>query len=154
MTRQKSETDLKRHPIQLIKLSVRELSIRSNVPPDAGLQADSESCSIKIGSTDYDDDQKVIIVSIRLESGTGSSDVEAPFEMEIELVGFFQVDENRFPVERLPDWARHNAPYILLPYLREHAYSLSARCGFKPLLLPLLELPTIKIQEPKGTQES
>jgi preprotein translocase subunit SecB len=140
---------MKLHAIQLLSLGVRELSISSNVQPSPDVGADTHSCSIKIGSTDYNRQEKTIGVSLRLESGTDPNETEAPFVMKIELVGLFQVDESLFPVEHISDWATQNAPFILFPYLREHAFGLSSRCGFQPLLLPLLEVPTFQIEQPK-----
>ncbi len=149
MKKAKPGLDMKPHPIQLTSLGVRELSIISNVAPDADIEANVSTCSIKIGSTNYDNKDKTIAVSLRLEVGTGNEETEAPFIMKIELVGFFEVDESRFLVEHVSDWAFKNAPFILFPYLREHAFGLSARCGFKPMLLPLLEVQTFKIDKPR-----
>ena len=70
---------------------------------------------------------------------------ETPFSMKIELRGEFRINEREFPIDKIDDWARKNAPLILLPYLREQAFSLTARCGFKPLVLPLFVVPTFSI---------
>lgn len=138
------------YPVQLISLGVKELSIKSNVQPDVDVEADASKCSIRIGSTDYDKKEKVIVVTLRLELGTSPNETDSPFTMKIELVGFFQVmDEIHFPIQHISDWANQNAPFVLYPYLREHVFGLSARCGFKPLILPLLEVPTFKIDKPK-----
>ncbi len=136
------------HPIQLVRLGVKELFIRANVPPDTERGTNPVECLVEVGTTSYDTDQKIIGVSLRLELGTNENDTEAPYAMRVELVGFFQVDEDRFPMEQLSHWTEHNAPLILYPFVREHAFGLSSRCGFRPLLLPLLEVPTFKIEKP------
>ncbi|MFA6221450.1 MAG: protein-export chaperone SecB [Desulfomonilaceae bacterium] len=137
----------KSHPIQLIKFGVRELFIQSNIPPDVNVTADPDSCDIRTSSSPYDSKTKRIMVSIGLKLGVEKDKSEVPYTMRIELIGIFEVDESRFSPEHVPDWAKKGAPLILFPYLREHAFGLSSRCGFKPLLLPLLEVPTFKIEE-------
>ncbi|MEI8183848.1 MAG: protein-export chaperone SecB [Desulfomonile sp.] len=151
MKKNDSGSDARLHPIQLVTLGVKELFIRSNVPPDMAVGAIAEKCSLKVSSTSYNKKEKKILVSLTLESGIDTKETEAPYAMKIELVGIFEVDETRFSAEHIPDWAMRGAPLILFPYLREHAFGLSSRCGFKPLLLPLLEVPTFKIDKPKQT---
>ncbi len=133
------------HPIQLINLGVRELFIQSNRPPDLTVTAEPDACSIKVTSTPYDSKEKHIMVSLKLELGIGPDESKLPYAMRIELIGVFEVDDTRFAVEHVADWAMRGAPIVLYPYLREHAFGLSSRCGFKPLLLPLLEVPTFTI---------
>ena len=142
-----SEATPKLYPVRLINLGVRELSIVANEPPDIAIGANVQDCTIRIGTTNYDPENKTIQVSLVLESGTRLEEKNAPFKLRVELVGLFAVEESLFPVKHISDWATKNAPFILYPYLREHAFGLSSRCGFKPLILPLLEVPTLKIQE-------
>jgi preprotein translocase subunit SecB len=63
----------------------------------------------------------------------------------VEILGRFSIDTKAFPVEHVPEWARTNAPIMLFPYLREHVYSLTLRAGFKPAVLPLITVPTIRV---------
>lgn len=145
----KKDPKLTPHPIQLLHLGVKGLYIRSNRPPDMNTTINPEDPTIKISTSPYDEKQKKIAVSITLETGMDTKKTQAPYAMKIELVGIFTVDEARFAPKNVPDWAKRGAPMILFPYLREHAFGLSSRCGFKPLLLPLLEVPTFKIDKPK-----
>jgi len=147
--KQAANAKLKPHPIQLVNLGVKELFMRPNRPPDVTVTVDPKDCSIKVYSTPYDSKAKTIAVSLKLESGIEADKSKAPYAMKIELIGIFEVDEKQFPVEHVSEWAMTGAPFILFPYLREHAFGLSTRCGFKPLLLPLLEVPTFKIEKPK-----
>jgi len=149
MKKSTSAEKLKQHPIQLVNFGVKELFIRSNRPPDVTISAEPGECSIGISSTPYDSKEKKILVSLRLESGVEADKSKVPYSMRIEIIGIFEVDEAQFPVEHISDWAMKGAPLILFPYLREHAFGLSSRCGFKPLVLPLLEVPTFKIEKPK-----
>jgi len=141
------------HPIQIVDFGVKELFIRSYRSPDVTVGAKIEECSIRTAARPYDSKGKTIAVSLILESGVDADKRKVPYAMKIEILGIFGVDESRFPVEHISDWATNNAPLILYPYLREHAFGLSSRCGFKPLVLPLLEVPTFKIEKPKPTRK-
>jgi preprotein translocase subunit SecB len=145
-----SEESLKLYPIQLANLGVKELSIRAHVPPEGGdVKIGLKDCSIIAGHGDYDVQEKTIAVSLRLEAGGKEDDLVT---IKIELMGLFIVDEKRFPINRISEWASRNAPVILYPFLREHTYALTARCGFRPLTLPLVVVPTFKIDKPKQTK--
>jgi preprotein translocase subunit SecB len=141
-----AESEVEEHPIQLRSLNVRELHAKTHIPPDAIEDVDVGAYSISVGHSDFDEKIKNIQVGVKLEAGSDDPD-DAPFSLTIELVGDFQVDDERFPVDHLDNWARENAPYILLPYLREHVYALTARCGLEPMILPLAVVPTKKQTE-------
>ena len=135
----------KLHPMQLLSLNVRELSIVANVPPDISVGVDAQGdCSISTAQSEYDREDHTISIAMRLEVGIEESEKISPFSMKIEIVGDFSVDEENFPPESVDQFARMNAPFILLPYLREQAYSLTAKCGFRPILLSLTEVPVIE----------
>jgi preprotein translocase subunit SecB len=135
------------HPIRLVDLGVRELFIEAHVQPDVSIVAELASCSITVSHMPYDTEQKRIVVSLKLDLGSEEGKPKAPYSMRIELIGIFEVDEDKFPVEQIEDWAIKGAPLVLYPYLREHAFGLSSRCGFSPLLLPLVVVPTFKIEK-------
>jgi len=135
----------KPHPIQLISVNVKELYIKPNVSPDISVGvAEGNVCSISVGHSEYNTENHTIVTFIKLEIGEEGKESNTPFNLKIELVATFEVDETRFAVEHLTDFARWNAPFIMMPYLREHAFSLSSKCGFKPIILPLTEVPTNK----------
>jgi len=140
----------KPYPIQLLQIGVRELWIQANTPPAVSTEIELKDCAIYAGHSPYDKSSNTIVISIKLELGKGKDD---PVSMRIELRGLFHVDEQAFPIKALPQWALGNAPVILLPYLREQTYALTARCGFKPLVLPLVEVQTIKIDKPKAKRK-
>ena len=60
----------------------------------------------------------------------------------VEILGLFNVDDERFPIKSVHSWAKQNAPLILYPYLREQVFSLTSRAGFEGTLLPLFQVPT------------
>lgn|SRR5450830_173165 len=132
----------KRHAIQLTDLRVSELSIvvDLSVPRDASISG----FNIETGRSAYDDSTKQIQVKMRVTMGPQEGE-QAPFQLVAELHANFEVDESRFEVRHINDWADKNAPLVLYPYLREQVYSLTSRAGFQEALLPLIEIPTFKI---------
>jgi len=144
------------HPIQLQYLGVRELSIRSYDPPGNTVSARAENASLKVICPDnFDPAVGAFSVSVVLEIGSEQepevpTEGTEPYYMRIELRGFFSVDTSKFAAEHVADWAQRGAMFVLYPFLREHAFGLSSRAGFKPLLLPLLQVPTFKTETMKG----
>jgi preprotein translocase subunit SecB len=125
------------HPIQLRSLKVLELSIKV-IPEHVQLEPNVENFSLFHGHSEYDSKDKSIAVRIGIEMDQD----ELPFELRVEILGIFEVDEDQFPLKFINNWAEKNAPLILYPYLREHVFSLSTRAGFGGTLLPLFQMPT------------
>lgn len=148
---------LKLYPIQALHIGPRELHIRANEPPSESLGMEESACEFVVGHSDYDQTEKVIKIAIKAEAGraykqesTENAEAEPkgdlpPFHLRIEMVGIFAVDDSVFPADRIYEWANSNALFIMYPYLREHVFALTARAGFKPLLLPLVEVPLFRI---------
>ncbi len=143
------EVPFKSHPIQLIGLHVKELHIKANEAPDITVGVESEEgglCSISVGHGEFVAEDSTISVALKLEIGETDQEPAPPFSMKIELMATFKVDVTRFDIQYITDFARRNAPYIMMPYLREHAFALSGKCGFRPIILPLTEVPVSKPQ--------
>jgi len=142
-----NETSFEKHAIQLSNVGVLELTIKSNLAPS--IDCNPGFCegdfSLLFGHSEFDSDRNGISVGVKLEIGMLDKvdPKQYPFSLRIELVGLFKVDPDNFDVTKIDDWAKRNAPYILLPYLREHAYALTSRCGFTPIILPLFQIPTL-----------
>ena len=135
------------YPIQANFIAVRELYIKPHLPPNQRLGANPDEFTMKTAHTAYDEERHVIEVGSQVEYAIETkADQVAPYSLRVHIMGQFRVDESQFDKAKIDAWARINAPYILYPYLREHVFALTARAGFEPLLLPLLELPTIKIE--------
>jgi preprotein translocase subunit SecB len=148
MPEKKKGIDIILHPIQLISLNVIELYIKVNQSPEpSDLNLEEKDFSLRTGRSDYDKENHIIQVGVRLEIGE-EDDQKSPFTLKVILGGVFKVDETKFSKEHIDDWAKRNAPIILYPYLREQAFALTARCGFPGIILPLLEVPTFKIGTP------
>ncbi|NQT68698.1 MAG: protein-export chaperone SecB [Desulfobacteraceae bacterium] len=141
---EKEKSFLKLHAIQLSSISVVELYIRTNQYPDPSIKLELDDVPMLIGHSEYDEESNSIQVSAKIEIGIEEgSDKKTPYSLRVELVGDFFVDETEFPIAQIYDWAARNAPMILQPYLREHVFALTARAGFNPLILPLIEVPTL-----------
>jgi len=128
------------HPIQLKTLKVLELSIKV-IPDHTQLEPNVEQFSLFHGHNEYNHKDKRIAVRIGVKMGEEVKEV--PFELRVEILGIFEVDEDKFPLKFIDNWAEKNAPLILYPYLREHVFSLSSRAGFGGTLLPLFQVSTI-----------
>jgi len=133
--------ELKLHPIKLLNVQILELYLKINDATKAFKLQDEESrkFSFSSGHSEYNANNKIIAVATKVEIGTEGDN---PFTLRVELIGEFQVNEESFPVDKITHWAKHNAPILLVPYLREQVYSLSVRSGLVPILLPLVELPS------------
>jgi preprotein translocase subunit SecB len=135
---------LKPYPIQATYIGVRELYIKANVAPSEKIQLEDTEPILSLGHSTYDETRKTIGIAVKLEMGNEKE--PSPFHLRIQLVGEFKVDEMRFPAERVIEWAKTNALFIFHPFLREHVFALTARCGFFPLMLQLVEVPTFAVQ--------
>ena len=71
--------------------------------------------------------------------------------MKVLLVGQFKVDDAIFPLAELDEWTALGAPLTLYPYLREEVSALTARGGARPLVLPLLQVPTLHPAAPAAS---
>jgi preprotein translocase subunit SecB len=139
------------HPVQLTSLNILELYIKVNQPLEsADLKIGEEDFTINIGHSNYDEKKHTIAIKMQLGMGTQEGQ-KSPFVMKVVLGGIFTVDETKFPKKHIEDWANRNAPIILYPYMREQVFALSVRAGFPGMILPLLTVPTIKVEVPKKT---
>ncbi|MCK9377544.1 MAG: protein-export chaperone SecB [Syntrophobacterales bacterium] len=146
---EKKDFNISPHPIQLISLNIEELSIKVKKHPQAvDLKSDSGEFNLRTGHSEYDEENQIIQVGIKLEI-KGKEGQENPFDMTVAMSGIFKVDETRFKKSNIEDFANRNAPIILYPYLREQAYALTIRCGFPGIIIPLLTVPIFKIETPK-----
>lgn len=134
------------HPIQIRAVFPSELHISANIMPSPEEDYGSLIYSISLGHSEYDKEKKEILVSIKFET---NDEEDQPVSMKVEIHAVFRVNEDRFDIEKLSDWATGNAPFILYPYLREHVYGLTVRCGFRPFQLPLVEVPTFQMNDKK-----
>jgi preprotein translocase subunit SecB len=134
------------HGIQLNYVGVKAIHFESVRLPSLYRPEDLGDLVLGNGRSEYDSEGKTITVVTKVEIKSKDESLEA----RIELVAQFQVDESRFPADRVEDWAEKAAYFVLLPFLREHLYSLSLRTGMPPVMMPLLQLPTYAVSAPEG----
>lgn len=137
---------MKLHPIQLVSVETEELFIVVHERAKFLNNDYPKNFDYTIYSTELDKDQS--IVKVKVELSVKPSDpgvIDRPFTLKVGVAGAFKVDTSTFPIEKLDIFIVHNAPLILLPYVREHAFSLTQRAGFEAIILPLVEVPTFKI---------
>lgn len=150
-------TEFKPHPAQMKSLQILKLSIEVHDPVAA--HSDDYSFgeyALETGRSEFNEEDSTIQVMMRVRAGKfavdESNDTETnaefssqPISVLAEVGGIFFVNTEIFPKDQIHHWAETNAPLILYPYVREQVYGLSTRVGVKPVLLPLLEIPTIRI---------
>lgn len=129
---------MKNHPIQLIKIQIKELNVF--IHDLAVTEKDSLDVQMqyKVGTNNFNEKEKILVVGVKCLLNDGIKD--APFNLNVELLGFFEVGDD-FPSDKVEHFARHNAPIILMPYIRENIYSLSIRTGLD-INIPLVQVPT------------
>jgi len=145
------ENSLKKHPIQLSGLVVKELFIRVNNPNAFNDDDEDKKFSHVVGHSDFDSINSSIdigvIVSIGDPDKNQGDKPDSKFDLRVNLLAKFNIDTENFPENKIEQWAKHNAPLVLYPYIREHVHALSIRAGIRPILLPLMEVPTLLIKK-------
>ncbi|MEW8292222.1 MAG: protein-export chaperone SecB [Candidatus Thiodiazotropha endolucinida] len=132
-----------RHAIQLELLKVLQLHIETKRADPGDQEEYAKGFTLTAGCGEFNEENKTI--NVRISASIDSEKADAPFDLLVELLGIFSVDDSRFPLAYIEDWAKRNAPLILYPYVREHVFGLTTRAGFDSVILPLLEVPTYKI---------
>lgn len=138
-----------KHPIQLMDIAVHKLSIQVDDPLVAREYEGELSLNLELGRSEFQEGDSHVAVGLRVvtdpvpsvQPKDDGADAKPAFQIEVELIGHFEVDFQRFKFEDLASWARRNAPFLLLPYVREQVYGLAVRAGIKGLVLPLFIQP-------------
>lgn len=131
------------HPIQLRDILVEHLSITVNDPKTAHDFEGTVELELNVGTSDFSPDDPFLAVGVRARVAPGAKQDsgDPAFVAEVELSGQFEVNFERFKFEHLDEWAKINAPFLLLPYVREHIYGLAMRAGVRGLVIPLFIQP-------------
>ena len=151
------------HPVQLRFVAIKELFMQSFWPPTNQQDFESPPAEISHRICDYDPNSKSIQIGLHLSMGIDHEPTEAeiaefqalrklPFRLRVHLVAEFEVDPSQFPLDKLQHWAKVNAPMIMMPFLREHVYSLTGRVGYRPIILPMMLVPAFQIQKNQEPQ--
>ncbi len=131
------------HPIELVDIYPKKLFIDAIKPPSRKTGVKPTDLLTQVGWSDFDEKEQSLMVSVSLTTKKEGRK-KLPYEMEVVLVGLFVIDTEKFRKEDIPDWARRASLFVLMPYVREYVYWLTYRCNFKPLVLPLVQVPTIQ----------
>src|SRR5215471_16131766 len=93
------------YPIQLSWISVRELSIKVRSKPERTYTLPDGEFAITDGRSEYDEENHTIQVGIKVEIGNTPESQHIPFALTAEIFGEFQIDESRFPRDKIDVWA-------------------------------------------------
>lgn len=138
---------MKHHPIQLRNIYVDELHAVVHDRISFIDQDYPKTFDYTVFSTDFNEENSTISVKVEfsIQPPDDSEILDRPFSMKVVVTAAFSVNTEIFPVDLLEDWSFNNAPVVLIPFIRENAYALSSRIGFEPVLVPMIEVPTVKI---------
>lgn len=140
------------HPIQLQEITINKLSVVIHDHEKALAYQGGVSMKMGHGKSDFSTDDCTISIGIRVkvepttseisESSENDADAGNPaFVLEVELHGHFLINLEKFQQKHIDLWAKNNAPFLLLPYVREHIYGLANRAGIRGMVLPLFIQP-------------
>lgn len=143
------------HPVQLQFVTARELFIKLYRPLGRDYVIPEADVRIESAASAYDAASRTVQVSVQAMVGPETeysaerlaallAGEGVAVRLRVLLVGQFKVDSGLFPLEQLDEWTAIGAPLTLYPYLREEVSALTSRCGISPLILPLLQVPTIQ----------
>lgn len=65
------------------------------------------------------------------------------FDLNIEAVFLFKLDEDLTEEFKLSDFPKINAPAIAFPYLRAFVSNITLQSGFKPVILPSINFVSL-----------
>lgn len=142
------------HPVQLQFVTARELFLKLYRPLERSESLPEKDVRVESAASAYDPASRTVQVSLQATLGPDAEPTadalasllegDAPVaRLKVLLVGQFKVDDTLFPMAALDEWTALGAPLALYPYLREEVSALTARCGGRPLVLPLLQAPMI-----------
>lgn len=131
------------HPIQLLDIVVTELSVTVADPKAAQEYEGEIDLALEVGTSAFEEGEEQIAVGIRARvSPKKSESADAPiFVVEVDLSGQFKVNFDEFKFADLDEWSKVNAPFLLIPYVREQVYGIAVRAGIKGLVFPLFVQP-------------
>jgi len=149
------QLEIAEHAIQLSYIGTREIHFESVQLPSTIEFSKIDAPNVSVGRSNYDAVEKTIQVTASVEvrekqAPQAGLTEESSFCLRVTLVAQFSVDEESFPADKVNDWADRAAYYILFPFLREEVFSLTSRVGMRPIILPLLQIPTFKVESPGG----
>jgi preprotein translocase subunit SecB len=140
------------YPVQPTFITVREVHFIALRPPSENDRIDESSVRITQTASQFNEETNRVQVTLTAEFGfENTPDVEPPpFAVKLSMVGEFVIEDS-FPREKIQLWASRNAPFVIFPYLRERLYTITNQGGYPAILLPLLQIPTLKLEKQQPT---
>lgn len=142
------DKDSEQHGIQLNYVGVKEFHFDSIRLPGSITPDELDDTELTSGRSSYDCMRHTISMLVKAEVKTRSENMH----LRVELIAEFRVDESVFPADKVEDWAEKAGMFILMPFLREHVFSLSTRVGLSPVILPMMTLPPYRITPPASPE--
>lgn len=138
------------YPVQPTFIVVREIHFVSHRPPSNEDKIDESEIHFTQQISPFDERQKRVQVTLGAEFGfqVGPEKPKPPFSVKVVMTGEFSISDE-FPRDKIQLWAYRNAAFVIFPYLRERLYYITSQAGYPPILLPLIQIPTIKIETPQ-----
>lgn len=135
-----------RYPIQPTFITVREIHFISHRPPSPDDKIERSTISITQSATPFNETTRRVQVTLAAEFGPGNEPAPnpPPFSVRVAITGEFVIDP-AFPAEKINLWVSQNAAFVIYPYLRERLYYITSQGGYPPILLPLMQVPTIRL---------
>lgn len=149
---------LQPHPLELVKVDVVQLTFVTNKRPTVETYIDGRNVELSVRQDPIETEGEWLQVFVRAAYGIPGIDCEpedAPTtdcSLIVELAGTFRKHMD-LPRETLELFQNNGALIILTPYLREHVYSLSARAGIQPIIIPILQVPVFKLTDAGNLQK-
>lgn len=138
------------YPVQPTFIVVRELHFVSHRPPSKSDRIDESRVHIAQSASPFDPATKRVQVTLKAEFGFENDPAvpAPPFSVKVAITGEFRIDDS-FPRDKIQLWTSVNAAFVIFPYLRERLYYITVQGGYPPILLPLMQIPTIKLENPQ-----
>lgn len=140
-------------PIQLVKVDIGEIAYSCGGFSDSDLTP-TNKFDLNVSVSPFDNEAKSLQVVLTFTAKPDPS-FHFDYSLSIRVHGQFQiVDEPRlpFPIEQIQKWAEKNAVLIMMPFLRESVYTITAKTGFKPLMIPMIEVTAFRVGAPNHAQ--
>jgi preprotein translocase subunit SecB len=133
------------HPVQIVYLGVKELSLITHELPELSkkiILEDKMKPRYSVSRGEYDTENHNINVFIDCEIGSADQKDGTPLYIRV-IIGvlFLIIDPVKFTSTDVINFANNYSKFMIYPFIREHVYSLSVRAGFQPIILPSIQVP-------------
>ena len=142
------------YPIQPTFINVRRLHFVAHRPPSPNDRIEESTITIAQSSTPFNEQTRRVQITLKADFGFDGQPLAKPppFSVSVAITAEFVIGDT-FPRDKIQLWIAKNAAYVIYPYLRERLYYITSQAGFPPIVLPLMQIPTIRIDAPAQPQE-